>query len=88
MTYNSVEIELNCMSKQPNLKLVVHESVDELSPQNLQLAYQYIKQLAEQEKEEATNELLEIPSLLEDIQLAKQDVTSGDLTDWREVRKR
>ena len=76
------------MSKQSNLKLVVHESVDELSPQNLQLAYQYIKQLAEQEKEEATNELLEIPSLLEDIQLAKQDVTSGDLTDWREVRKR
>ena len=74
------------MSKQPNLKLVVHESVDELSPQNLQLAYQYIKQLAEQEKEEATNELLEIPNLLEDIQLARQDIASGDLTDWRQVR--
>lgn len=74
------------MSKLQNLKLSVHQSLNELSEANMKLTYQFITDLAEKEREEATKELLEIPNLLEDIELAKEDILKGELTDWREIR--
>ncbi|MGI0479453.1 hypothetical protein ACN4EE_01550 [Geminocystis sp. CENA526] len=74
------------MSKLQNLKLSVHQSLNELSETNIKLTYKFITDLAEKEKEEATKELLEIRNLLEDIELAKQDISNGELTDWREIR--
>jgi len=74
------------MSKLKNLKLSVHQSLNELSEANIKLTYKFINDLAEQEREEATKELLEIPNLLEDIELAKQDISKGELTNWRDIR--
>lgn len=74
------------MSKAQNLKKSLNEYVEQLSESNLQLVYQFVTNLADREREEATAELLDIPNLLEDIELAKQDIDRGELTDWREVR--
>ena len=74
------------MSKAQKLKTSLNEYVEQLSEASLQLAYQFIADLADKEREEATAELLAIPSLLEEIELAKQDIARGELTDWREIR--
>lgn len=74
------------MSQLQQLKSSVYDSLNELSEANLQLAYKFINDLTEKEKEEATKELLAIPNLLEDIELAKQDIANEELTDWRKVR--
>ncbi|MGB5595534.1 MAG: hypothetical protein WBM32_18560 [Crocosphaera sp.] len=42
------------MSQLQSLKTSLKESVEQLSEANLQLAYQFINNLAEQEREEAT----------------------------------
>ena len=74
------------MSKVNNLKKSLGEYIDQLSEPNLETVYEFISKLAEKEREEATAELLEIPDLLDDIELAKQDIEEGELTDWRDVR--
>ena len=74
------------MSKVNNLKKSLGEYIDQLSEPNLEMVYEFISKLAEKEREEATAELLEIPDLLDDIELAKQDIEEGELTDWRDVR--
>ncbi len=74
------------MSKLQELKTSLHQSLEELSEANIKLTYEFITNLVEQEKEEATRELVEIPNLLEDIELAKQEIAEGKLIDWREVR--
>ncbi|MDJ0661471.1 MAG: hypothetical protein QNJ42_18580 [Crocosphaera sp.] len=60
--------------------------MNQLSESNLELVYEFMSNLAEKEREEATIELLEIPELLDDIELAKQDIDQEKLTDWRDVR--
>ena len=74
------------MSKVNNIKKSLGEYIDQLSEPNLEMVYEFISNLAEKEREEATAELLEIPDLLDDIELAKQDIEQGELTDWRDVR--
>lgn len=75
------------MSKTQNLKNSLNEYVEQLSEANLKIAYQFIANLANKEREEATAKLLEIPELIEDIELAKQDITQCELTHWRDVRQ-
>ncbi len=60
--------------------------MDQLSEPNLERVSEFINNLIEQEREEATTELLEIPDLMEDIELAKEDIDKGELTNWRDVR--
>ena len=74
------------MSKIKNLKKSLGEYMDQLSEPNLERVSEFINNLVEQEREEATTELLEIPDLIEDIELAKQDIEKGELTNWRDVR--
>ncbi len=74
------------MSKVNNIKKSIGEYIDQLSEPNLEMVYEFISNLAEKEREEATAELLEIPDLLDDIELAKQDIEQRELTDWRDVR--
>jgi hypothetical protein len=57
-----------------------------LSSDALQSAYDFLTDLVQKESEEATEELLAIPNLLEDIERAEKDIAEGNLTDWREVR--
>ena len=64
----------------------VKQYVDQLSPERLRVAADFLAYLAERESDEATKELLEIPGFVGAFEKAKQSVTDGKLTDWRKVR--
>jgi predicted transcriptional regulator len=64
----------------------IKKYADELSVKNLNIADEFISYLANQESEEATQELLEIPGLLEDIKQGLKDIEEGNLVEWRELR--
>lgn len=64
----------------------IKDYAEKLSPDRVKVAYEFLAKLAEDESEEATNELLAIPGLLNALEEADQDITDGNLTDWREVR--
>ncbi|MEB3281330.1 MAG: hypothetical protein VKK42_20645 [Lyngbya sp.] len=59
---------------------------EKLSPDQVKLAYEFLAKLAEDESEDATNELLAIPGLMNALEEADRDIVEGNLTDWREVR--
>jgi hypothetical protein len=68
------------------MRCQIKEYADLLSSDALQSAYDLLTDLVQKESEEATEELLSIPNLLEDIEMAEKDIAEGNLTDWREVR--
>jgi hypothetical protein len=61
--------------------------VDQLSPERLRVAADFLAYLADRESEEATQELLDIPGFLEAFERGKKDAAEGKVIDWREVRK-
>lgn len=65
----------------------IKQYADQLSPERLRVAADFLAYLAERESEEATEELLKIPSFIEAFEEAKQDIATGKLTDWREIRR-
>ena len=64
----------------------IKDYAEKLSPDQVKVAYEFLTRLAENESEEATNELLAIPGLLNALEEADQDIADGNLTDWRKVR--
>ena len=72
--------------KKQQIKKSLKEYAEQLSEENLNAVYQFSSYLVERERKEATQELLEIPALLAEIDAARQDIVQGHLTDWREVR--
>ena len=68
------------------MRLQIKDYADLLSSDALQIVYNLLTDLVQKESEEATEELLAIPNLLEDIEMAEKDIAEGNLTDWREVR--
>ncbi len=65
----------------------IKKYADQLSAKNLNIAYEFMAYLADKESEEATQELLEIPGILVEIEQGKKDIEEGNLIDWRELRK-
>jgi hypothetical protein len=65
----------------------IKKYADQLSAKNVNVAYEFMAYLAEKESEEATQELLEIPGILEEIEQGKKDIEEGNLIDWLELRK-
>ena len=63
------------------------ESLESLPPEQLKVAAEFLKWLDESASEEATEELLKIPGLMEDIEEAERDFAEGKGTNWREVRR-
>ena len=72
--------------KTQQMRLQIKDYADLLSSDALQSAYNLLTDLVQKESEEATEELLAIPNLLEDIEMAEKDISEGNLTDWREIR--
>ena len=72
--------------KNQQMRLKIKDYADLLSSDALQIVYNLLTDLVQKESEEATEELLAIPNLLEDIEMAEKDIAEGNLTDWREVR--
>lgn len=64
----------------------VKEYIDQLSPERLLVAADFLAYLTERESEEATQELLEIPGFLEAFERGKKEAAAGKVIEWRSVR--
>jgi hypothetical protein len=63
------------------------ETLAGLPPEQLKVAAEFLRYLDERASDEATEELLKIPGLLEDLKDAERDFAEGRAVDWREVRQ-
>lgn len=64
----------------------IREYSDRLSPEGLQVAADFLSDLAEGESNEATEELLNILGFLTELKRGKQDIAKGKVKNWREIR--
>ncbi len=64
----------------------VKEYVDQLSPERLLVAADFLAYLTDRESEEATQELLDIPGFVEAFERGKKEAAAGKVINWREVR--
>ena len=69
------------------LRQVAKETLEGLPPEQLKVAAEFLKYLDERASAEATEELLKIPGLLEDLAEAERDFAEGKSANWREVRQ-
>lgn len=68
------------------LRQQVKEYIDQLSPERLLVAADFLAYLTDRESEEATQELLEIPGFVEAFERGKTEAAEGKVINWREVR--
>ena len=69
------------------LRQVAKETLDGLPPDQLKVAAEFLRYLDERASDEATEELLKIPGLLDDLAEAERDIAEGRTVNWREVRR-
>lgn len=63
------------------------ETLEQLPKKQLEVAAEFLKYLDQSASDEATEELLKIPGLLEDVKEAEREFAEGKGISWREVRK-
>ena len=63
------------------------EALDGLPPDKLKVAIEFLRYLEERASEEATEELLRIPGLLQDLEDAGKEIAAGKGTEWRKARR-
>ncbi|HEY3242490.1 MAG TPA: hypothetical protein VGM03_03985 [Phycisphaerae bacterium] len=61
--------------------------IEQLSPERLEVAIDFLGYLEERESNEATEELLRIPGLVDAFAEAKKDIAAGRGVNWRRVRR-
>jgi len=66
----------------------VKQYVDQLSPEKLKVAADFLSYLAERESQEATEELLNIPGFKESFEKGKEDVLEERLISVDKLKKR
>lgn len=59
------------------LLVIAKQTLDQLPPEQLKVAAEFLRFLDERASDEATEELLKIPGLLEDIKEAEQEFAEG-----------
>lgn len=62
--------------------------VDQLSPDRLRVAADFLAYLADRESEEATQELLEIPGFLEAFERGKKEAAAGKVTPVEKLQRK
>jgi len=70
------------------LRQQVKEYIDELSPERLLVAADFLAYLAERESNLATEELLQIPGFIEAFNKAKKDVAAGKVTSVEQLKRK
>lgn len=63
------------------------EYIDQLSPEKLLVAADFLAYLA-RESNEATEELLQIPGFVEDFKEAKKDITAGKVISVDQLKRK
>lgn len=69
------------------LRQSAKDTLDSLPPAQLKMAVEFLRFLDERMSEDATEELLQIPGLLEDLKEAERDIAEGKTIEWREARR-
>jgi hypothetical protein len=69
------------------LRQIAKETLENLPPEQLKVAAEFLRYLDERASIEATEELLKIPGLLEDLTEAERDIAEGKTVNWRELRR-
>ena len=70
------------------LRQKVKEYIEQLSPERLRVAADFLAYLADKESEEATQELLNIPGFLEAFEKAKKNIAAGNVTPVEKLRRK
>jgi hypothetical protein len=68
------------------LRQAAKTTLENLPPEQLKVAAEFLRYLDERASIEATEELLRIPGILDDLTDAERDIAEGRTTDWRELR--
>lgn len=71
-------------SSAEDIKQQIQSQLSTLSPKNLQAILEVTTYLSEQEKEDATKEIREIPNIMQLLEIAESQVKNGELIDWEE----
>jgi len=64
------------------------ETLDGLPPDQLKVAVEFLRYLKERASEEATEELLRIPGLLQDLEDARKEIVAGKGTPVEKLRRK
>jgi hypothetical protein len=70
------------------LRQLAKESLESLPPEQLKVAAEFLKYLEERASNEATEELLKIPGLMEDLEEAERDFAEGRSTPVEKLRRK
>lgn len=70
------------------LREAAKTTLENLPPEQLKVAAEFLRYLDERASVEATEELLKIPGILDDLAEAEQDIAEGRTKDWRELRRK
>ncbi|HEX5472494.1 MAG TPA: hypothetical protein VFW73_11435 [Lacipirellulaceae bacterium] len=68
------------------LRQEAQQTLESLPPEQLKVAAEFLRYLNERASAEATEELLKISGLLEDLAEAERDIAEGRTVNWRDVR--
>jgi hypothetical protein len=69
------------------LRKQAKDRLDSLPPDKVRVAAEFLDYLDTAASRDATEELLKIPGLLQDVEEASEQIKKGRLKDWRKVRK-
>ena len=75
------------MLNTPDLREQLYRYIDQLSPDRLAVALDFVSYLVERDSNEATAELLAIPGFAAELAMAEQEAETEELLDWRSLRE-
>lgn len=70
------------------LRQVAKQTLENLPPEQLKVAADFLRYLDERASAEATEELLKIPGLLEDLTEAERDIAQGRTTPVEKLKRK
>jgi len=68
------------------IKNKIHNTVNDLPPQKLIVALDFLQDL-QQTDEEETQALLSEPDFIEDYRQAKEDIRTGNTISWKDIKR-
>jgi hypothetical protein len=74
------------MLNAPDVRKKIHQYIEQLSPDRLVVALDFLAYLVERDHEDATAELLSIPGFADELKAAEQEADTQALSDWRSLR--
>ena len=70
------------------LRQVAKQTLDSLPPEQLKVAAEFLRYLDKRASAEATEELLKIPGMLEDLAEAERDIAEGRTTPVEKLKRK